>query len=100
FGHGSYTPLKSGNNRVAAFLRQDGDSAALVLLNFGRQPVAGVALNADTSDLAPGSYQPATLPDDGVSAAPLTVEAGGAIAGYAPLPALAARTGYVFRLAR
>ena len=100
FGHGSYTPLKSGNNRVAAFLRQQDDSAALVLLNFGRQPVEGIALSVDTSALAPGTYQPATLLDDSTTAAPLTVGAGGTIAGYAPLPTLAARTGYVFRLAR
>ena len=98
FGHGSYTALKSGNNKVAAFLRQQGDSAALVLLNFGRQPLEGIALSADKSELAPGTYQPATLLDDGAAAAPLTAGAGGAIAGYAPLPTLAARTGYVFRL--
>ena len=98
---GSFTPLKSSDPAVAAFIRQhEGDAPVLVLLNFGRQPIAGAALALEASPLAPGSYTPATLLNDGASAAPLVVGPMGAVAGYTPIETLPARTGYIFQLAR
>jgi alpha-amylase len=96
-GHGSFAAFK-GSNSVAAFVRQAGDEAILVLLNFGRQPAEGLALTLERSDLPPGTYQLASLLDGGATAAPLTVGASGAVAGYAPLPTIPARAGYVFSL--
>lgn len=98
---GSFTPLKSSDQAVAAFIRQHGDDPpVLVLLNFGRQPVAGVKLALAASGLPPASYTPATLLADGASAAPLTIGPGGALADYTPLDTLPARTGYIFQLTR
>jgi glycosidase len=96
--HGSFAALKSSSPSVAAFVRQAQGQAVLVVLNFGRQPVASPTLALAQSDLPVGSYQPQSLLGDSAAAAPLTVGAGGAIAGYTPLPALPARTGYVFML--
>ena len=98
-GHGDFTALKSSSPNVAAFVRQAGDDAVLVVLNFGKQPVADLKLALDKSGLAPGQYQLQALLTE-ASAAPLTVADGGAVADYAPLPAVEARTGYVFKLAK
>ena len=97
--HGSFAALKSSDDSVAAFVRQQGDEAVLVLLNFGRRPVEGANLALEKSALPPGVYQPRTLLDDDISPAPLTVSGGGTIAGYVPLPSLPPRSGYIFQLA-
>lgn len=97
--HGGFAALKSGSPGVAAFVRQEGDAAVMVLLNFGRQPAEGASLALDKSGLPAGAYQPRSLLDDQVAPAPLTVDAGGAIAGYVPLPSLPPHSGYVFELA-
>jgi alpha-amylase len=98
-GQGSFTPLKASDGAVAAFLRQTGDEAILVVLNFSKVDINGVTLSLDKSELATGSYKLAPLLGD-MPGAQLTVGEGGSIAGYAPLPSLAPRTGYIFKLTR
>ncbi len=98
-GHGSFTPLKASDGAVAAFLRQSDDEAILVVLNFSKVEVSGVTLSLDKSGLAAGSYAMEPLLGDQPGAR-LTVDAGGGVVGYAPLPALAPRTGYVFKLSQ
>jgi glycosidase len=97
---GSFTPLTAqAQPTVAAFLRAQGQDAALVIINFGDQALSGVTFSVATSELAPGTYsaQPLLGAEAG---APLTVGANGALDGYAPLPTLAPRTGYIFGLTR
>jgi glycosidase len=94
---GSFTILDTGNNRVAAFLRQSGDDAVLVAINFGREDVSNLTITADESELAPGSYQLQPLLGDTPGAA-LQVADGGAIAEYVPLATLEAQMGSIFKL--
>ena len=94
---GSFTILDTGNNRVAGFVRQSGDDAALVVINFGREDVANLPITAGESELAPGSYQLQPLLGD-TPGAPLQVGNGGTIADYVPLPTLEAQMGYIFKL--
>ena len=98
-GHGDLTPLTSSNTGVTAYVRQAGDEAILVLLNFGKQPAENVTLAAQKSGLAAGEYQLQTLLDE-AALAPLTVGDGGAIAGYVPLPSLPAQSAYIMRIAK
>ncbi|MGH2530981.1 MAG: alpha-amylase family glycosyl hydrolase [Thermomicrobiales bacterium] len=95
--HGDFTPLEASERTVAAYLRQTDDEAILVVINFGKEPVDGATLSADASGLAAGAYQGVPLFGDH-GAEMLTVEDGGAMTGYLPLPTLAPTTGYVFAL--
>ncbi|MBX0329378.1 alpha-amylase [Oscillochloris sp. ZM17-4] len=93
---GDFTPLDVQGG-VAAFIRQQGDSRALVLINFDSAPVAGVTLGAAASGLPAGTY--ALTPIYGApegEAAALTVGEGGAFTGYAPLAEIPPQTGYIF----
>jgi glycosidase len=94
---GDFTPLEAKG--VAAFIRQRGQSRALVLINFDSAPAAGVTLRAAASGLPAGSYtlQP-IYGAPAASPATLTVGAGGAISGYAPLAEIPPQTGYIFLL--
>jgi len=96
---GDFVPLKSSNGAVAAFLRQTDEQVILVVLNFGKNAVADVALSAEQSSLAAGEYQlqPLLNADSGPS---LAVSDGGAFADFVPLPNLEAHTGYIFELTR
>ncbi|MFN8503487.1 alpha-amylase family glycosyl hydrolase [Kouleothrix sp.] len=96
---GSFVPLKSSSTALSAFVRKAAGETVLVVLNFGKDAVGGATLSLEASDLAPGTYRAAPLLGDQPGAR-LTVGAGGAISGYAPLPELAPRTGYIFQLAR
>lgn len=96
---GDLTVLASSNAAVAAFLRQVDDEAILVVLNFGDKPLDQVALTVAQSGLAAGRYTLESLLGS-ADATPLTVEAGGALTNYVPLPSLAPRTGYIFKLQR
>ncbi|MBC8160329.1 MAG: DUF3459 domain-containing protein [Roseiflexaceae bacterium] len=94
---GSLTRLESSENAVAAYLRQHGDQAVLVVLNFGKEQVDGATLDLEASALAPGAYELAPLLGD-QPGAQLAVGMGGSVSGYTPLPELAPRTGYIFEL--
>lgn len=95
---GSLTALETtGDSAAAAFVRRSDESAVLVVLNFGRQPVDGVTFAVAASDLAPGTYRLTSLLDD-TQGADLVVGPNGAITESAPLARLAPQTGYIFRL--
>ena len=98
---GSFIPVDSSCDSTLAFLRQapagDEDAPAgqtvLVVLNFDRTgEQKGCTFSYNGSALPAGTYQVQDLLG-GEAAAMLTVAAGG-FAGYAPLPSLAAQTGY------
>ncbi|MBK9710204.1 MAG: alpha-amylase [Kouleothrix sp.] len=97
--HGSLALASASNAKVLAFVRQAGDSAVLVVLNFDEAAADGVTISLDRSELAPATYQARPLLGKDAGA-PLAVGDGGAIAGYAPLPSLGPRTGYLFALTR
>jgi glycosidase len=96
--NGSFTALEtSGTPAVAAYVRHSGDSAVLVVLNFGTQPVDGTTIAVAASDLAPGTYRLTSLIGNAL-ATDLVVGTGGAIVKMTPLASLAPQTGYIFRL--
>ncbi len=81
---GDFTPLEAQG--LAAFIRQQGESRTLVLINFSSATASGYSLGAAASGLPAGTY--ALKPIYGAPAgdmAPLAVGAGGGFAGYAPL---------------
>jgi glycosidase len=94
---GDFLPLNVEDARsVAAFVRGSEEGAVLVALNFGAAPAAGMQL-AGMTGLAPGSYACASL-FGAREPATLTVDAQGAIAGYAGLPELPAYDGLICAL--
>lgn len=99
---GDFTPLKTSDNSVAAFIRQSADEAILVLLNFDRAPVSGATVAVEASGLLPGTYnlQPLEPTQIDQSVADLSVAENGAITDAAPLETLAPQTGYIFQLQR
>jgi alpha-amylase len=97
-GSGDLTLLEASNAQVVAHLRQNGDRAVLVLLNFGKQPAANVGVASEASGLAAGQYQLQPLLGD-QPGAPLDVADGGSF-DATPLPELAPQTGYIFELTR
>ncbi len=99
---GDLIAMTADNPGVAAFLRVSGDDLALVMINFGVEPVAGLQLALDAqAQLAPGDYR--LVPRFGApegELTPLPIGPDGAIRGYTPLAVLPAQTGYVFSLSR
>ena len=71
----------------------------MVVLNFGRDQADDVMLFVAQSGLPAGAYVPQSLLGD-ASPAELTIGDNGAIENYAPLPSLAPKTGYIFKLTR
>jgi glycosidase len=96
---GDFTPLSADNSGVAAFIRRQGDSAVLVLINFDKAAAAGVGLALATSDLPPGAYRLTPLYGaPGTEPAPLRIDAGGSVLGYRPMAEIPPQTGYIFQL--
>ncbi len=98
-GQGDFTPFTSSDDGVAAFVRQAGDEAIMVVINFAQKPTEGLTLSLEASELAPGTYRLEALLGD-APGADLTVGAGGQVAGYAPLASLAPRSGAIFKLSK
>jgi len=86
--------LEASNSSVYAYLRHADDGEVLVLLNFSGEAIDACELSAEHSPIPAGDYQPIDLLGN-ESITPLTVNAAGGFSGYAPLPSLAALTGYV-----
>ncbi|HEU5086800.1 MAG TPA: alpha-amylase family glycosyl hydrolase, partial [Roseiflexaceae bacterium] len=94
---GTFTPLDvSGTPGVSLFLRKAGDSAVLVVLNFGEQPLTAATASTSTSDLMPGQYQLRPL-HGASSTGTITVGEGGSVTDMA-VPPVAALTGAVFAI--
>ena len=97
---GDFTPLKTSDSSIAAYLRQSGDSNVLVVINMSDQPQAAVTLTLAQSSLKAGTYTPGLLVNTGTGSPNLpTFTAGqaGAIS-YALPDALPAQTGYIISL--
>lgn len=102
---GEFIPVESSCDATLAFLRQTpaGDAAApagqtvLAVLNFARkEELEGCTFSYNGAALPAGTFQ-ATELLSGAAAAPLTTAADG-FQDYAPLPSLAAKTGYILLL--
>lgn len=83
---GTLVSLTASNPGVAAYLRQAGEHAVLVVANLSAGAVDGVTITAPPNTLPAGRYVPRPLLGGGDGAA-LEVSADGAIANYQPLPA-------------
>lgn len=94
---GSWTALTSDKASVGAYIRQSADETVLVVLNLDPNPVDNASLSAEKSGLKDGQFGGQELLQ-AAKPADLTVEAGGAIKGYVPLPKMEGRTAYIIKL--
>lgn len=92
---GKLVPLTADNDAALAYLRRDGDRAALIVANLGTTSLSGVAIASEAQALPPGRYEPGSLLG-GRAAAPLVVTGAGRIAGYVPLRSLGPLETHVF----
>ncbi|HEX2780568.1 MAG TPA: alpha-amylase family glycosyl hydrolase [Gemmatimonadaceae bacterium] len=99
-GSGALVPLTTSDTTVAAWLRRDGNSVALVLANLGTRPAKGVTLSAPPGSLPPGVHQLRALLGPATGGTAVRVAADGSIERWRPLGTLAPRQGYLFDLAR
>jgi alpha-amylase len=95
---GRLVPVRTSSDAVAAWIRRDGDRAALVLLNLGAVPLRGVALSADAGALPRGRTVARRLLGDR-DGAPLTVGRNGSFSRWVPLPVLDAKSIHILELA-
>ena len=95
--NGTLIPLDASDGAAGAWVRRDGSHIVLVIANVGTTPLSNVALSSDAGGLSAGMF---TLRDllSGAAAADLTVERGGNVQGYVPLPTLAPMQAYYFEL--
>jgi glycosidase len=96
-GSAKLIPLDSGAETAVAYLRREGDRAALIVANLGATPLGGVALSSAEAVLPAGRYVAEALLGGGPGA-PLEVGADGRLRAYVPLSELAPLETYVFDL--
>ncbi|HXY70333.1 MAG TPA: alpha-amylase family glycosyl hydrolase [Gemmatimonadales bacterium] len=96
---GRLVPLTTGDPRVVAYLRRDGDHAVLVVANLGAAPASGVAIGSGAGALAAGAYAARDLLT-GSHAGALVAGADGRFAGYVPAATIGPRESLVLELAR
>lgn len=94
---GKMTPLTTGNDAVAAFVRREGDRAVLVIANLGQAAASGVRLSSTDSLLTPGTWTPRDLLGT-QRATPLRIAPSGALAGYVPMAVIPPMQAFVFDL--
>jgi alpha-amylase len=96
-GSGTLIPLDASNSAAAAWVRRDGSRMVLVVANLGTTPLSNVALSTSEGGLSAGMF---SLKDllGGSASADLTVERGGNVQGYVPMPTLAPMQTYIFEL--
>jgi glycosidase len=90
--------LDTNDDRLAAYLRRDGDAALLVVANLGAAPMRPVLLSSSAAVLAPGRYVPRPL--FGGAAAALTADASGRIARYVPFSTIGPKAFAIVELVR
>ena len=96
-GRGVLVPLRASTDAVAAWLRVEGTTVALVVANLSTAGLSGVSLVSADRVLVAGRYR-ATELLAGASPAVLQVGSDGRVAGYVPLPTLAPMQAYVISL--
>lgn len=96
-GTGQLIPLSTSDSAVVAFVRRSGTHAVLVVANLSAASLTGVTVSSDSGAVAKGRWALHSLLDS-TRANPLTVAAGGRMAGFAPVAELAPATAYLFDL--
>jgi glycosidase len=96
-GSGTLIPLDVSNSAAAAWVRRDGSRMVLVVANLGTTPLSNATLSTSEGGLSAGMF---SLKDllGGSAGADLTVERGGNVQGYVPMPTLAPMQTYIFEL--
>ena len=94
---GTLIPLEANNGAAAAWVRRDGSHMVLVVANLGTTPLSNVMLSSAVGGLSAGLFRAKDLLG-GSAGADITIERGGNLQGYAPLPTLAPMQAYVFEL--
>ena len=82
---GELIPLVASSDSVAAFLRRDGEHAALVVANLSNSPLAGIAISSREPVLKAGRYLPVLLIGGPPARADLLVRPDGRIQNYVPI---------------
>jgi glycosidase len=98
-GRGRLLPLTASDDGVAAYLRRDGDRAAMVVVNLTSAPVSGVTVTSDTGALPAGEWRLRSLLDS-AGAPGLVVRRDGRVDNYAPTAVLGPYQGRVFELVK
>jgi alpha-amylase len=80
---GELVPLTTGSDRVAAFVRRDGDNAVLVVANLGDTPAPDLSISSTPGVLPPGQYTMLSLLGESPGSQ-LMVAADGRVQGYLP----------------
>jgi alpha-amylase len=96
-GAGTLIPLETSSDAAAAWVRRDGSRMVLVIANLGTTPLSNVTLSSAVGGLSAGVFRMKDLLG-GVAGADVTIERGGNLQGYAPLPTLAPMQTYLFEL--
>ena len=94
---GELIPLVASDDRVAAYLRREGDDVVLVVANLGTTATTDVSIRSDAGALPSGSWTARDLlgNDD---AASLVVGDDGRFGGYVPRRSFAPLEGYLYQL--
>jgi alpha-amylase len=96
---GDFSPLETGNEGVAAYLRRDGSQTVLVLANLTDRPLQRVALASSAAAVPAGTHR--TRPLLGGSApASLRVGADGRFRGWVPVAVLQPFAAHVIEITR
>lgn len=90
-------PLESDHGAVYAYLRYTDDEVVLVVVNLGEEVVPDYASSLADSPLLPGHYRVTDLLTE-TEVEPLSVEQGGSIDSYRPLPELRPRSVLILKL--
>jgi alpha-amylase len=98
-GSGLLVPLRASSDTVAAYLRQYGSDAVLIVANLGTTPLTGVTVASTGRVLPSGRYTTTSL-FGGPVAASLRVGGNGRIDRYVPFRFVGAMEIHVLRLAR
>ena len=98
-GGGELVPLTTSHEAVTAYLRRDGDRAAMVVANLGTTPVSGVTVASGDRALPAGRYT-LTSVLGGPAGRALRVASNGRVQGYAPVTSVGGLEIHVFELSR
>ncbi|MGQ0703807.1 MAG: alpha-amylase family glycosyl hydrolase [Gemmatimonadales bacterium] len=96
---GRLLPLTASHPEVVSFIRKEGASVVMVVVNLSNEPLARVMLDSGVQALPQGRFRPRDMLS-GVRVASITVGIDGRLRGYSPLPVLAPETAWIFELER
>ena len=93
---GAYVPVKSSSTGVYSFIREDGSSSFLIVVNLTKNVITDYSLEAEDTKLKDTVYQVTDLVS-GEAGASLNIAAG-RFSNYQPLSQLAPYSGRIFKI--